>query len=74
LFLKIELQFRKIEAKFHEEKLILQQKHDDAVQKILDRKNSEIEELKSQFRKKSKEYDDTIHKLERKSIIISYFN
>ena len=61
------MQFRKIEAKFQEEKLILQQKHDSAVQKILDRKNTEIEELKSHFRKKSKEYEETIHKLERKS-------
>ena len=46
---------------------MLQQKHDAAVQKILDRKNSEIEELKTHFRKKTKEFEDTIHKLERKS-------
>ena len=66
--IKIDLQFRKVEAKFQEEKLLLQQKHDSADQKILDRKNTEIEELKSHFRKKSKEYEETIHKLERKSI------
>lgn len=70
--IKIDLQFRKIEAKFQEEKLVLQQKHDTAVQKILDRKNTEIEELKTHFRKKTKEYEETIHKLERKSMLYGF--
>ncbi|NXC34614.1 CE112 protein, partial [Campylorhamphus procurvoides] len=54
------------EGKFHEEKLKLQQKHDTDVQKILDRKNSEIEVLKSNFKRKQKEADEMIRKLERK--------
>ena len=39
-----------VEAKFQEEKLKLQQKHDDDVQKILERKNQEIEEMRVQYR------------------------
>ncbi|NXF79126.1 CE112 protein, partial [Sclerurus mexicanus] len=54
------------EGKFHEEKLKLQQKHDADVQKILDRKNNEIEVLKSNYKKKQKEADEMIRKLERK--------
>ncbi|XP_070185125.1 trichohyalin-like isoform X3 [Littorina saxatilis] len=63
---EIALRTKMIEAKFHEEKLRLQQKHDAAVQKILDRKNSEIEDVKNHYRSKSKEYEETITKLERK--------
>ncbi|GFS06657.1 centrosomal protein of 112 kDa-like [Elysia marginata] len=55
-----------IEAKFHEEKLKLQQRHDAAVQKIIDRKNTEIEDMKAHYKSKSKEMEDTINKLERK--------
>ncbi|NWR82266.1 CE112 protein, partial [Furnarius figulus] len=54
------------EGKFHEEKLKLQQKHDADVQKILDRKNNEIEVLKSNYKRKQKEADEMIRKLERK--------
>jgi hypothetical protein len=43
----------------------------------LDRKNTEIEELKANYRAKAKELEDTITKLERKSMIkyklLSYF-
>ncbi|KAL0993146.1 hypothetical protein UPYG_G00103830 [Umbra pygmaea] len=55
-----------LEAKHQEEKLKLQQKHDTDVQKILDRKNGEIEELKSVYRAKQKESEESIRKLEKK--------
>ncbi|KAM8945721.1 centrosomal protein of 112 kDa [Pelodytes ibericus] len=55
-----------MEAKFHEEKMRLQQKHDADVQKILDRKNGEIEELKTVYKSKNNEYKETIYKLEKK--------
>ncbi|KAF7666395.1 hypothetical protein LDENG_00107860 [Lucifuga dentata] len=60
--MKIKLQ----EAKHQEEKLKMQQRHDADVQKILDRKNGEIEEMKSMYRAKHKESEDTIRKLEKK--------
>ncbi|KAH9503969.1 hypothetical protein Btru_067472 [Bulinus truncatus] len=63
---ELAMRAKMIEAKFHEEKLKLQQKHDAAVQKILDRKNAEIEDLKNLYRAKSKDMEDTINKLERK--------
>ncbi|XP_071162463.1 centrosomal protein of 112 kDa-like isoform X4 [Mytilus edulis] len=62
----IQMKTKMLEARFHEEKLKLQQRHDVAVQKILDRKNTEIEELKANYRAKAKELEDTITKLERK--------
>ncbi|XP_046555303.1 centrosomal protein of 112 kDa-like [Haliotis rubra] len=63
---EIELRTKMVEAKYHEEKLKLQQRHDAAVQKILDRKNAEIEDVKSHYRGKAKDMEDTITKLERK--------
>ena len=54
------------EAKIQEEKLRMQQKHDGNVQKILDRKNTEIEELKSHYRTKTREQEETLQKYERK--------
>ncbi|XP_076808963.1 centrosomal protein of 112 kDa-like isoform X1 [Clavelina lepadiformis] len=63
---EIEMKTKVLEARFHEEKLSLQHKHDLAVQKILDRKNSEIDELKRHYKGKEKEYDDSKRKLERK--------
>lgn len=63
---EIAVRTKMVEAKYHEEKLRLQQKHDAAVQKILDRKNSEIEDVKSHYRSKTKEVEETITKLERK--------
>ncbi|XP_069117362.1 centrosomal protein of 112 kDa-like isoform X5 [Argopecten irradians] len=62
----LQMKTKMLEARFHEEKLRLQQKHDAAVQKILDRKNAEIEELKSHYRSKAKELEETISKMEKK--------
>nr|XP_014341693.1 PREDICTED: centrosomal protein of 112 kDa isoform X2 [Latimeria chalumnae] len=61
-----EMKIKMVEAKFHEEKLKLQQKHDADVQKILGRKNNEIEELKTLYRNKQNEAEETIKKLEKK--------
>ncbi|NWW58667.1 CE112 protein, partial [Ifrita kowaldi] len=63
---ELELKMKIAEGKFHEEKLKLQQKHDADVQKILDRKNDEIDVLKSTYLKKQKESEETIRKLEKK--------
>ncbi|XP_032932942.1 centrosomal protein of 112 kDa isoform X2 [Catharus ustulatus] len=63
---ELEMKMKIAEGKFHEEKLKLQQKHDADVQKILDRKNDEIDVLKSAYVKKQKESEDTIRKLEKK--------
>lgn len=63
---ELEMKTKMMEAKFHEEKLQLQQKHDVEVQKILDRKNSETEELKMLYRNKQNDSEETIRKLERK--------
>ncbi|KAM3847702.1 centrosomal protein of 112 kDa isoform 3-T3 [Vipera latastei] len=64
--LGLEMKSKLMEARLHEEKLKLQQKHDADVQKILDRKNNEIEVLKSLYRTKQNEAEDTIQKLEKK--------
>ncbi|NXK62772.1 CE112 protein, partial [Sylvietta virens] len=63
---ELEMKMKMAEGKFHEEKLKLQQKHDADVQKILDRKNDEIDVLKSTYMKKQKESEDMIRKLEKK--------
>ncbi|NWW32563.1 CE112 protein, partial [Panurus biarmicus] len=63
---KLEMKMKIAEGKFHEEKLKLQQKHDADVQKILDRKNDEIDVLKSTYMKKQKEAEEMIRKLEKK--------
>ncbi|XP_071066858.1 centrosomal protein of 112 kDa isoform X2 [Dasypus novemcinctus] len=63
---ELDMKTKMMEAKFHEEKLKLQQKHDTDVQKILERKNNEIEELKTLYRKKQNETEETIRKLEKK--------
>ncbi|NXU01233.1 CE112 protein, partial [Buphagus erythrorhynchus] len=63
---ELEMKMKIAEGKFHEEKLKLQQKHDADVQKILDRKNDEIDVLKSTYLNKQKESEDTIRKLEKK--------
>ncbi|XP_013358685.1 PREDICTED: centrosomal protein of 112 kDa isoform X3 [Chinchilla lanigera] len=60
------MKIKMMEAKFHEEKLQLQQKHDADVQKILERKNNEIEELKTLYKKKQNETEETVRKLEQK--------
>lgn len=63
---EIELRTKMVEAKYHEDKLKLQQQHDVAVQKILDRKNMELEEVKSHYRNKITEMEATAKKQERK--------
>lgn len=63
---ELDMKIKMIEAKCHEEKLNLQQKHDADVQKILERKNSEIDELKTLYKKKQNESEETIRKLEKK--------
>ncbi|XP_034268553.1 centrosomal protein of 112 kDa isoform X7 [Pantherophis guttatus] len=63
---ELEMKSKLMEARFHEEKLKLQQRHDADVQKILDRKNNEIEVLKSLYRTKQNEAEETIQKLEKK--------
>ncbi|NXH40687.1 CE112 protein, partial [Dicaeum eximium] len=63
---ELEMKMKIAEGKFHEEKLKLQQKHDADVQKILDRKNDEIDVLKSTYMKKQKESEEMIRKLEKK--------
>ncbi|NWR42052.1 CE112 protein, partial [Regulus satrapa] len=63
---ELEMKMKIAEGKFHEEKVKLQQKHDADVQKILDRKNDEIDVLKSTYIKKQKESDEMIRKLEKK--------
>ncbi|NXQ55829.1 CE112 protein, partial [Anthoscopus minutus] len=63
---ELEMKMKIAEGKFHEEKLKLQQKHDVDVQKILERKNDEIDELKSTYMKKQKESEEMIRKLEKK--------
>ncbi|XP_039246221.1 centrosomal protein of 112 kDa isoform X3 [Pipra filicauda] len=63
---ELEMKVKMAEGKFHEEKVKLQQKHDADVQKILDRKNDEIEVLKSNYKKKQKESEEVIRRLEKK--------
>ncbi|NXW05924.1 CE112 protein, partial [Fregetta grallaria] len=63
---ELDIKMKIAEGKFHEEKLKLQQKHDTDVQKILDRKNDEIEVLKSLYKTKQNEAEETIRKLEKK--------
>ncbi|NXQ31138.1 CE112 protein, partial [Alaudala cheleensis] len=63
---ELEIKMKIAEGKFHEEKLKLQQKHDADVQKILDRKNEEIDVLKSTYIKKQKEAEETIRNLEKR--------
>ncbi|KAM9843968.1 centrosomal protein of 112 kDa [Aulostomus maculatus] len=61
-----EMKIKVLESKHQEEKLKMQQRHDASVEKILDRKNGEIEEMKNLYRGKQKESEEMIHKLERK--------
>uniref|UniRef100_F7BE59 DUF4485 domain-containing protein n=1 Tax=Ciona intestinalis TaxID=7719 RepID=F7BE59_CIOIN len=64
---EIEMKTKVLEARFHEDKLKMQHKHDLAVQKILDRKNNEIEELKSHYKGKEKESEETKRKVEKRA-------
>ncbi|XP_037057417.1 centrosomal protein of 112 kDa [Peromyscus leucopus] len=67
---ELDMKTKMMEAKFYEEKLKLQQKHDADVQKILERKNNEIEDLKILYKKKQTETEETIRKLEKKVQIL----
>uniref|UniRef100_A0A7N8WZY3 Centrosomal protein 112 n=1 Tax=Mastacembelus armatus TaxID=205130 RepID=A0A7N8WZY3_9TELE len=66
VYFQIEMKIKVLEAKHQEEKLKMQQSHDADVEKILDRKNGEIEEMKSMYRAKQKESEEVIRKLEKK--------
>uniref|UniRef100_A0A8C5DHG2 DUF4485 domain-containing protein n=1 Tax=Gouania willdenowi TaxID=441366 RepID=A0A8C5DHG2_GOUWI len=55
-----------LEAKYQEEKLKMQQRHDADVEKILERKNGEMKEMKSMYQVKLKDSEEMIRKLERK--------
>jgi hypothetical protein len=72
--LKIEYQFKLLEAKFKEERINLQQQHSIDIQKLLDRKNSEIDNLKASFHKKKKDYEDNIEDLMKKGWLFSLLN
>lgn len=61
-----EMKTKFFEARFHEEKLNLQHEHDVAVQKILDRKNLEIDEVKTQYKNKEKEHEVSKRKQEKR--------
>ncbi|NXQ80378.1 CE112 protein, partial [Nyctibius grandis] len=63
---ELDMKMKIAEGRFYEEKLKLQQKHDADVQKILDRKNDEIEALKSLYKTKQNEAEETIRELEKK--------
>ncbi|NXV73431.1 CE112 protein, partial [Atlantisia rogersi] len=63
---ELDVKIKIAEGKFHEENLKLQQKHASDVQKILDRKNDEIEALKSFYKNKLNEAEETIRRLEKK--------
>ncbi|XP_039264803.2 centrosomal protein of 112 kDa-like isoform X1 [Styela clava] len=64
---ELEMKSKVLQAQFHEDKLKLQHKHDIAVQKILDRKNSEIEELKQHYRNKDKDHEESTIKADRRA-------
>nr|XP_061805304.1 centrosomal protein of 112 kDa-like [Nerophis lumbriciformis] len=63
---EVEMRVKVLESRHQEEKLKMQLKHDADVDKILHRRNVEIDELKSRYRAQQKESEDMIHKLERK--------
>ncbi|XP_067332394.1 centrosomal protein of 112 kDa isoform X2 [Channa argus] len=63
---EIEMKIKVVEAKHQEEKLKMQQRHDADVEKILDRKNGEIDEIKNMYWAKQKESEEMIRKLEKK--------
>ncbi|XP_078612009.1 centrosomal protein of 112 kDa-like isoform X3 [Branchiostoma floridae x Branchiostoma japonicum] len=63
---ELEMRTKLLQSRFHEEMLVLQQKHDGAVQKILDRKNEEMEDVKQHYRGKQQELEEQVKKLEKK--------
>jgi len=63
---QLEFHIKKLESKFQEEKLDAQHQHNLEIQKLMDRKNQELESLKKDQRTKSKENESHISSLERK--------
>ena len=63
---QLEFQMKKIESKYQEEKLDGQHQHNLEIQKIMDRKNHELESVKKDHRNKVKDNDELINSLERK--------
>ncbi|XP_055954492.1 centrosomal protein of 112 kDa isoform X3 [Patella vulgata] len=63
---EIETRIKMLEANFHEEKVRLKQKHDNYVQKVIERKNLEVEDLKSEYNEKVQELEDVVAKLDKK--------
>lgn len=64
---EMEMNTKVLQAQFHEEKLKIQHKHDKAVQKILDRKNGEIDDLKQHYKSKEKDFEDAVTKSDKRS-------
>ncbi|XP_077389166.1 centrosomal protein of 112 kDa [Festucalex cinctus] len=63
---EVDMRMKMLESKHQEEKVKMQQRHDADVDKILHRRNVEIDELKSRYRAQQKESEEMIHKLEWK--------
>ncbi|CAG11426.1 unnamed protein product [Tetraodon nigroviridis] len=61
-----DVKLKVLEVRHQEERRKMQQRRDAAIEKILDRKNGEIEEIKSTYRAKQKESEEVIVKLEKK--------
>ncbi|XP_028406543.1 centrosomal protein of 112 kDa-like [Dendronephthya gigantea] len=65
---EVEARTKMAEARFHEDKLKIQQQHDLSVQKILDRKNNELEEVKAKYRSKVTEIETRLKKQDKKIV------
>lgn len=63
---ELESKIASLEAKLAQEKVILHKEKDLAVQKVLERKNTEIEGIRSHFRNKLNESEETRRRLEKK--------
>ncbi|XP_067932050.1 centrosomal protein of 112 kDa-like [Watersipora subatra] len=63
---EVDLKVKVVENQLYEEKLKMQQKNDEEIQKILERKNSEIDEIKAQYKKKLETAEGDVAKLEKK--------
>ena len=63
---QLEFQIKRLESKFQEDKMDLQHQHNLEIQKIMDRKNHELEKVKKEHRSKVKDNEDLISNLERK--------
>lgn len=66
---EVEARTKLAEAKYHESKLKLQQQHDLSIQKILDRKNCELEEVKARFRSKITALETRVRKQDRRIVL-----